>query len=67
MEPVLSLLEQTHPHQIWEHAHNFLNAQQLIPIKQHATVGQMLAILIPQPQMEPQHPLAQLTLVPQKH
>ena len=67
MELALSLLEQTHQHQIWEHAHSFLNAQQLISIKQHATVGQMLAILIPQPQMEPQHPLGLLTLVPQKH
>ena len=67
MELVLSLQEQTHQHQIWEHVHSFLNAQQLIPIKRHASVGQMLAILIPQPQTELQHHHAHPTHVPQKH
>ena len=67
MEPVLLFQEQTLLRQMWELAHSSLHVKQLVQIKQHATVGQMLATSIPQPLTEPQHRHAHLTHVPQKH
>ena len=64
---VRSLQEQIHQHQIWELALNSLNALLLIQIRQHATVGQIPAISIQQPQTELQLHLVLHILVPQKH